>query len=288
MDCAAMIPTASQASIRVLWYSARTRSRICLNWVSVISFSARNFRSCSFVLGGRAAASTFLSYLSARGISALLLEDTLYDTLHIHRVTERALRRVGAVFAVLELDDPAAGRTDRAVVRDLEVLQRIDHTALEVPALGCTDCSVDETFTATDCVEEELGRVEAAFVAVLDEPVGIRAPVTLLEVREGPVVITTDDTLTTDGLLADTTGHLGQVQHRTTGTGDCHHDTAVPETEVPACNLTGLVPGFPQHLHDLHLKGLLDRSPGHRFELAVLVDLDTACDIECCCIQHFI
>src|SRR5208337_3564585 len=121
MDCAAMMPTASQASIRVLWYSARTRSRICLNWVSVISLVSRNFRSWSLVFWGRVAASIFLSCLSAIGISALLLEDTLYDTLDIHRVTECALCRVSAVFAVLELDDPSAGRTDRAIVRDLKV-----------------------------------------------------------------------------------------------------------------------------------------------------------------------
>src|SRR5512133_2479414 len=108
MDWAAITPTASQASIRVLLNSASTRSRIFLNWASVISFSPRNFLSWSRVFCGRAAASTFLSYFSARGISALLLQDTLDNAFDVHRVSECTLGRIGIVFAILELDDLSA------------------------------------------------------------------------------------------------------------------------------------------------------------------------------------
>jgi hypothetical protein len=112
-----------------------------------------------------------------------------------------------------------------------------------------------------------------------DETMGIRAPVTFLEMRERPVMIPTHNSLTTNGLLPDTACHLGQVEHRTSCTGYRHDHRAVSKAKVPPGNLTRLVTGFSQYLHDLHLESLFNSSPGHGFKLPVFVYLDPSRNI---------
>src|SRR6056297_3100569 len=163
----------------------------------------------------------------------------------------------GAVLAELELDDPARGVPDRAVVLRLQLGERVDEPALEVAGLGGPDRRVDEPLAAAHRVEEELLRGEPAAVGVLHEAVRLRGEEVRPVVRERPVLVAAVDPLAADRLLADGAGHLRQIQHRATRAGARHHDRRVVVAEVLVGDLAGRVAGLAERLHDLHLQRLV-------------------------------
>jgi len=127
-------------------------------------------------------------------------------------------------------------------------------------------------------VEEELPRGEAARVGVLDEAVCFSGEVVWLVVAEGPILVPTVDPLAPNRLLADRAGHLGQVEHRSAGTGVGHDDGWIVVPEVLVGDVPGVVTRTRERLHNLHLEGLVDRPAGETLEFVVLVGLDQLFD----------
>src|SRR5437867_11938609 len=115
--------------------------------------------------------------------------------------------------------------------------------------------------------------MEAALVRRLHEAFRLRAEVAFLEVGERPVPVPTAQALSADRLLADRSGHLGEVQHRAAGPGSRRDHRAVLDTEVLGRDLAGLVPRAAEALHRFDLEPLLERPTGHLLVLAPLVRL---------------
>ncbi|KAK0348308.1 hypothetical protein LTR02_018361, partial [Friedmanniomyces endolithicus] len=65
---------------------------------------------------------------------------------------------VQTVLAVDELQNIAERVADGAVVFDHDFFERLDKPALDVSSFGCLDGGIDETFTTSHGVEEELLR----------------------------------------------------------------------------------------------------------------------------------
>ena len=87
-------------------------------------------------------------------------------------------------------------------------------------------------------------------------------------------MVSSRDPLTTDRLLTDTTCHLGQVQHGSTGSGLCHDNRGVTHTDVLCDDLSCVVTSLGEVLTDAHLEGLLDGTSGHCLEGSVTVGLN--------------
>src|SRR5437867_3412147 len=121
--------------------------------------------------------------------------------------------------------------------------------------------------------------MEAALVRRLHEAFRLRAEVALLEVGERPVPVPTAQALPADRLLADRSGHLGEVQHRAASPGSSHDHRAVLDAEVLARDLAGLVPRAAEDLHRFDLERLFEGPTGHLLELAPLVRLHEVLDL---------
>src|SRR3989441_1335156 len=80
-------------------------------------------------------------------------------------------------------------------------------------------------------------------------------------------------------LLADRSGHLGEVQHRAASPGSSHDHRAVLDAEVLARDLAGLVPRAAEDLHRFDLERLFEGPTGHLLELAPLVRLHEVLDL---------
>ena len=69
-------------------------------------------------------------------------------------------------------------------------------------------------------VEEELGGRQSGVETVFDESFGRRNLRVSLEVRQGPILEPVGDSLPVQGLLADASDHLGDVDERTLRPGN--------------------------------------------------------------------
>lgn len=124
-------------------------------------------------------------------------------------------RRVQVVVTVLELDDTTDTVAHTEIVLSGKVLERLHETTSHVTSLGSLDCSVDQTFTTRDSVEQELGGSKTGEETVTDETLRRRVLRLLAEVRQGTVLETVGDTVTGNNLLSDKGNHLRDVDTRT-------------------------------------------------------------------------
>jgi hypothetical protein len=90
-------------------------------------------------------------------------------------------------------------------------------------------------------VEEEFMRREPTKVRVLDEAARLWAEVVLVEVGQRSVAEAEGDTLALDGLLADTDGHLRDVDERALGASHDHLLDVVVVLQVLLRVLAGVV-----------------------------------------------
>lgn len=79
-----------------------------------------------------------------------------------------------AILAVAQLDKIIHRITNSAVVFHHHTLHSLDETSLDVSGFGCLDCRVDETFSATHCVEEKFRGREAYQIGIFDETFCLR------------------------------------------------------------------------------------------------------------------
>src|SRR5205823_6464484 len=209
----------------------------------------------------------------------LFAEDVLEDVVDVDRAALHAPRRIDSVLTELELDDRVRGVPDGPVLLDLEVFERVDQPSLHVARAGRPHGGIDQAFPAAHRVEEVFRRMEAALVRRLDEAFRLRSEVSFLEVREGAVPISAAEPLPTDGLLADRSRHLGEVQHRAARPGARHDHRAVLDPEVLARDLSREVSRPAEDLHRLDLERFLEGPTRHLLELASLVRFDEALDL---------
>ena len=71
---------------------------------------------------------------------------------------------VETILSVDELDDISEGVSHSAIIFDHDFLKSLDQLTLDVTGFGSLDSSIDQTFTTSHGVEEELGRSQATEV----------------------------------------------------------------------------------------------------------------------------
>ena len=148
---------------------------------------------------------------------------------------------IHAVFAVDELEKIFQRVADRSIVANHHVLQGLHQPALDVTGFGSLDSGIDQTFTTSHSVEEELLRRKSSEVRVLDEATSFWTEVILGEMRKRTVTETHRDTFSFNDLLTDTDRHLRDVNERTLRTGDHHLLDVVVLLQVLLRVLTVLV-----------------------------------------------
>jgi hypothetical protein len=217
--------------------------------------------------------------------SVLVLERSIVEPVPVQGLV---LHKGGvhAVLSVDELEDVAARVSDGSVVLDLDVLERLDETTLDVSRLGRLDGGINETLSTSHGVEEELGRRETSEVRVLDEASGFGPVIVFRKMRlqgrkerkesasvwcgrgggskesktnESTMAETKGDSLSLDDLLTDDSGHLGDVDERSLGPGDDHLLDRVGVLEVLLPGLSREISRLVEQLRRFGLERLSDR-----------------------------
>src|SRR3989442_15740540 len=122
------------------------------------------------------------------------------------------------------------------------MFESVDETALHVSALLGPNSSIDEPFSSSHCMEEELYRFQSVPIAVIDEPSRGSSHISGLEKAEGSCSVSSQDSLSSNGLLAHVGGHLSDVERGASGASSCHYDSAVVHLEVLVCVFSRNVP----------------------------------------------
>ena len=131
------------------------------------------------------------------------------------------------VLSVQLLQQVVLAVSDRAVVLDHDVLQRLHQLTLDVARSGGLDCRVRQALTASHRVEEELVRLESLVERAEHEPSGFWRVVVLAEVRERSPGKSKRTPSSIDVLVAQTKHDLGQVGLRSFTLGGDHLVDAV-------------------------------------------------------------
>src|SRR5881396_3005267 len=123
-----------------------------------------------------------------------------------------ALGRVDPILSVSDLDNVAPRVSDRRVILDPQVFERVDEPALHVAALLSPDSGIDQPLPSPHGVEEELYRLYPVTVAVIYESPRCSPHVSRLEEAERSSPVSSKDPLASNRLLAHIRGHLANVQ----------------------------------------------------------------------------
>lgn len=99
---------------------------------------------------------------------AILLEGFV---VHAHKANLHVLNVLAshAIFSIQELNDLLLTGPNSTIILDHHIFKGLDESALDVTSLGSLNGGINETFTATHSVEEELRGGQAAQIAVLYE-----------------------------------------------------------------------------------------------------------------------
>ena len=136
------------------------------------------------------------------------------------------------ILAVDELNEVVARGPHGAVVLDLDVLESLDQTPLDVARVRRLDSRVDEALSSSHSVEVELLRGEAGDVAAGDEALAVGAEVVLAEMRERSPVEPERNSLSVDVLLPDTSHDLGDVDEPTLRARGNHLSQSIVWSEI--------------------------------------------------------
>jgi len=110
------------------------------------------------------------------------------------------------------LDHLVPACSHRGIIFNLDVLQALDQSSLDVASLGSLNCGIDETLSTSHCMEVEFLRCQPQHIIVGDESFTIWTEIILGKVRQCSPVEPKWDTLTLYVLLTDTCHDLGDVQ----------------------------------------------------------------------------
>lgn len=166
------------------------------------------------------------------GIDVLGREcELLVELLQGHR--DRRIRlllngsRLNTVLTLGNLHDRSTDRTNRAVLRDMEILHGLDQATLNVTGIRRLDSRINETFTTCLCMEEELRGHETAHEAVLNKPTTLQTIIKLGEVRKRTLLKRLLNATTLNQLLTEQSHHLLHVETTALGTRLNHLHNAV-------------------------------------------------------------
>ena len=98
-----------------------------------------------------------------------------------------------------------------------EVFERLDQPPLHVSSLCCLDSCVNQTLSSAHCMKEELCRGQTRVETVFDKTFGGRNLAMSLKMGQCSVLKSIGDSFAVDGLLSDTSDHLGDVDERAFG-----------------------------------------------------------------------
>src|SRR5437667_8646590 len=143
-----------------------------------------------------------------------------------------ALGRVDPILSVSDLDNVAPRVSDRRVILDPQVFERVNEPALHVAALLGPDSRIDQPLSSPHGVEEELYWFKAVTVAVIDESPRCSPHVSRLEEAQRSSSVSSKDPLASDGLLAHIGSHLANVERGSSRACSAHDDPAVIHLEV--------------------------------------------------------
>ena len=105
---------------------------------------------------------------------------------------------VNAILTICKFNHIVCRVAHRTIVANCNVLQRLDEAALDITRLSRFDRSINQTFTASHRVEEELMRRQATQVRVLDKPTALWCKVVFRKVRQSAMTEAERNTLTLD------------------------------------------------------------------------------------------
>lgn len=113
-----------------------------------------------------------------------------------------------AIFTVDELKDLVPGGPHCGVVLDLNILECLDQTSLDIACISCLYSCVDQTLSASHCVEVEFLRSQSRHVVVCNEAFTLWAKIILTKMRKRPSIESKWDTFSFYVLLTYTSHDL--------------------------------------------------------------------------------
>ena len=155
----------------------------------------------------------------------------LVELLESHR--NRGIRllftggRLNPVLTLGNLHDRSTDRTNRAILRNMNILHGLDETTLNVTRIRSLDGRINETLTTCLRVEEELRRHQSTHEAILNESTALQTIIELGEVRKRTLLKRLLNATTLNQLLTEQSHHLLHVQATTLGTGLDHLHNAI-------------------------------------------------------------
>lgn len=126
---------------------------------------------------------------------------------------------VHAILAIDELDEITEGMSDGPIIADLNILQGLHETTLDVTRFGSLDSSVDETLATSHGVKELLG-CKPPQIRILDKAPCLKTEVVLREMRKRTMAEAERYTSPLHTLLPHANRDLGDVDERTLRSGD--------------------------------------------------------------------
>lgn len=113
------------------------------------------------------------------------------------------------IVTVSELNNVfSVARSYSVIVHDCDVFNQFNQSPLHVTCICSFYRSIDDTLTASHCVEKELSRCEAWIKTVFDKSSSFRSLEKAREMGQWSLCESILDSFTSDSLLADTADHL--------------------------------------------------------------------------------
>ena len=116
---------------------------------------------------------------------------------------------VKAIITVPELNDLFSVACSYCIIiHNCNILNQLNQSSLHVPSVCSFDSSINDTLTASHCVEKEFGSCKAGVETVFDEASCLRSLKQSWKMGQRSFSKAILDSFTADGLLTNTTDHL--------------------------------------------------------------------------------
>lgn len=116
--------------------------------------------------------------------------------------------RIKPIVTICELNDMLSAHSYSLIVLDREIFEGFHESSLHVASVSCFYCCIYETFSSTDCMEEEFGRSKTTVKTVGDKPFCCWLFGIWIEMRKGSVEKAIWHSQTINCLLTYTGDHL--------------------------------------------------------------------------------
>ena len=122
-----------------------------------------------------------------------------------------------AILSIQELHNLLFRSSHSSIILYHYIFKCFDQSSLNVASFGCFDSCIDQSFSASHSVEEELLRSQPLQVAVFDESFTLWTEIILGKVRKRSSVETEGNTFTLNILLTHTSHNLRDIKIRPLG-----------------------------------------------------------------------